>query len=71
MLQLGTKSLVPTAAEDLAEQAAMKELHQTYGKVSGAVKLFNTCCSQLAPSYRPSTLGTSIQAQSSPSALHP
>jgi len=32
MLQLVSKKLVPNAAVDFAEEAAMKELHTTYGK---------------------------------------
>ncbi|TFK92127.1 DUF1264-domain-containing protein [Polyporus arcularius HHB13444] len=32
LLQLAPKSLVPGAATDIAEQPAMLELHQTYGK---------------------------------------
>ncbi|ODO08228.1 hypothetical protein I350_03817 [Cryptococcus amylolentus CBS 6273] len=34
MLVLGTKSLVPDAVTDIAEQPAMMELHTTYGKTT-------------------------------------
>ncbi|KAK4054021.1 hypothetical protein OIO90_003666 [Microbotryomycetes sp. JL221] len=32
ILQLGTKAIVPQAAENLAEKGPMSELHRTYGK---------------------------------------
>jgi len=59
MLCLKSKGFVPTIAEDLAEQSAMRELHRTYGKVGFSLWVSPLPQSEIAQSSRFSLLPSS------------